>query len=67
MNYLLPMAHNTVTNETIKTQDLNGVRYSLNQKAVVLLLAEQLAQRMTARTGDLWIGVVKEYQPTRRR
>jgi hypothetical protein len=66
MKYLLPMARNTVTNETIKTQELNGVRYSVKQKPVVEVLATQLADRMTARTGDQWVGFVKLYSPTSR-
>jgi hypothetical protein len=67
MNYLLPMARNTVTNETIKTQELNGVRYTLRQKPIAELLAAQLAERMTSRTGDAWVGFVKTYTPTLRR
>jgi hypothetical protein len=66
MKYLLPMARNTVTNETIKTQELNGVRYSVKQKPVVEMLATQLADRMTARTGDQWVGFVKLYSPISR-
>ena len=66
MKYLLPMARNTVTNETIKTQDLNGARYSVKQKPVVEMLATQLADRMTARTGDQWVAVVTVYTPTSR-
>ena len=67
MKYLLPMARNTVTNETVKTQDLNGVRYSLNQRQRALLLATQLADRLTQRTGQGWVGFLKEYEPTQRR
>lgn len=67
MKYLLAMAHNTITHETIKTQELNGVRYTLNQRTTVELLAAQLAERMTRRTGNLWQGVVQEYTPTVRK
>jgi len=52
--YLLPKARNTITKQTVKTQDLTGARFTL-------------AQQMTRRTGDAWVGFVEEYTPTYRR
>ena len=65
--YLLPMARNTVTGQTVKTQDLTGGRFTQAQRPLAQLDADSLAERMTARTGDLWQGFVKLYTPTVRR
>ena len=65
--YLLPMARNTVTGQTVKTQDLNGVRYSLTQRVLAESAADQCAEKMSARTGDTWQGFVKTYTPSERR
>ena len=64
--YLLPMARNTRTGETVKTQDLNGVRYTLNQRVLAESAADACAAKMTARTGDVWRGFVREYTPRER-
>ena len=61
--YLLPMARNTVTGQTVKTQDLNGLRYTLQQRVLAESAADQCAAKMTARTGDTWQGFVREYTP----
>jgi hypothetical protein len=66
-SYLLPMARNTVTGQTVKTQDLTGSRFTLAQRSLAEDMGRQLADRMTARTGDSWIGFVKEYVPSQRR
>lgn len=65
-DFLLPMARNTVTGQTVKNQDLTGARFSQPQRARALEVADQLALRMTARTGDLWQGFVQAYTPTER-
>jgi hypothetical protein len=65
--YLLPMARNTRTGETVKTQDLNGVRYSFSQRVLAESAADQCAAKMTARTGDVWQGFVRAYTPSQRR
>jgi len=65
--YLLPMAHNTVTGQTVKTQDLTGNRFTLSQRTLAEDMARQLADKMTARTGDSWQGFLREYTPTYRR
>ena len=64
--YLLPMARNTVTGQTVKNQDLTGTRFTQRQRMLAEDMATQLAQRMTARTGDTWQGFVKLYTPTQR-
>jgi hypothetical protein len=58
------MARNTVTDETVKTQDLTGGRFTQKQRVLAEDMARQLADRMTARTGDTWQGFVKLYTPT---
>ena len=64
--YLLPMARSTVTGQTIKTQDLTGTRFTQKQRVLAEDMARQLADRMTARTGDTWQGFVKLYTPSER-
>ena len=64
--YLLPMARNTVTGQTVKNQDLNGTTFTQRQRVLAEEIAGQLADRMTARTGDTWQGFVKLYTPTHR-
>ena len=65
--YLLSKARNTVTGETVKTQDLTGTRLGLHQRAIADELAQQLADKMTARTGEVWVGFCEAYTPTTRR
>ena len=62
--YLLPMARNSVTGQTVKNQDLTGARFTQRQRVLAEDIASQLAARMTARTGDAWQGFVKLYTPT---
>jgi hypothetical protein len=64
--YLLPMARNMITGETVKTQDLTGTRFTQKQRVLAEDTARQLADRMTARTGDTWQGFVKLYTPSER-
>ena len=65
--FLLPMARNTVTGQTVKTQDLTGTRFLLSQRRLAEDMADQCAVKMTARTGDQWQGYVIAYTPTERR
>ena len=65
--YLLVMARNVVTGQTVKNQDLTGARFTQRQRVLAEQESEQLALRMTARTGDTWQGFVKLYTPTQRR
>ena len=62
--YLLPMARNSVTGQTVKTQDLTGTIFTQKQRVLAEQVADQLAVRMTARTGESWLGFVKLYTPT---
>jgi len=62
--YLLPMARNIVTGQTVKNQDLNGTTFTQRQRVLAEEIAGQLADRMSARTGDTWQGFVKLYTPT---
>ena len=65
--YLLPMARNSVTGQTVKNQDLTGTVFTQKQRVLAEQVADQLAVRMTARTGESWLGFVKLYTPTVRR
>jgi hypothetical protein len=67
MNYLLPMARNTVTGQTVKTQDLTGARFELSQRALAEDMARQLAEKMTSRTRESWQGFVQTYTPSQRK
>jgi hypothetical protein len=64
--YLLPKARNLVTGQTVKTQDLTGARFTLQQRHLAEDTARQLAEKMTRRTSDSWVGFVEAYTPTRR-
>ena len=65
--YLMVKARNLVTGQTVKNQDLTGARIELRQRSIALELADQLAAKMTARTGQTWSGIVEVYTPTTRR
>jgi hypothetical protein len=64
--YLLPMARNTTTGQTMKNQALDGTVFTESQRGLAEQVSDQLAQRMTARTGDTWQGFVRLYTPTTR-
>lgn len=65
--YLVVKARNLVTGQTVKNQDLTGARLELRQRAIAEDLADQLAAKMTRRTGQTWTGFVETYTPTLRR
>lgn len=65
--YLLPMARNLLTGQTVKTQDLTGERFKPSQRALAEDMAQQLADKMTARTREPWQGFIQAYTPTQRR
>lgn len=67
MQYILPMARNLRTRQTVKTQDLYGRRYGQHQRTECQLMADRLAAQMTSRTGDSWQGFCQLYTPTERR
>jgi len=59
--YIMPMARNLRTRETVKSQDLSGVRYIPSQRRECQLLAERLADQMTQRGPDTWAAVIQPY------
>lgn len=59
--YIMPMARNIRTGETVKSQDLSGRRYIPSQRKECQLLAERLADQMTQRGQDTWAAVVQPY------
>ena len=61
MKYLLPKARNIHTGQTVHAEDLTGGKIALHQRNIADLLAEQLADKLTLRTGDQWRGFVTEY------
>lgn len=65
--YLLPKARNLVTGQTVKTQDLTGLRFTMQQRTLAQIAADQLAAKMQQRTGDAWQGFLESYSPTQRR
>ncbi len=65
--YLLPMARNLTTGQTIKMQDLTGHRYTLAQRDIAQERADQLAAKMESRTRNPWVGFLTEYTPSQRR
>jgi hypothetical protein len=64
--YLISKARNTHTGETVKNQDLTGGRFTLAQRHLCQAMADQLALKMTARTGNTWVGFCEAYTPTTR-
>jgi|LakMenEpi03Aug12_release.lakeMendotaPanAssembly.Ray.scaffolds.fasta_scaffold3174471_1 hypothetical protein len=67
MHYILPMARNLRTGQTVKQQDLKGVRYGQHQRQQCQMMADRVAEQMTERTGDSWQGYCQPYTPTERR
>jgi hypothetical protein len=61
MKYLLPKARNIHTGQTVHTGDSTGDKIALHQRKIADLLAQQLADKLTVRTGDQWQGFVVEY------
>ena len=67
MKYFVAKARNLVTGQTVKNQDLTGARFSLNQQSLAQESADQLADKMSARTKEPWVGFIETYTPTQRR
>jgi hypothetical protein len=59
--YIIPMARNTRTGATVKSQDLSGARFIPSQRRECRLLAERLADQMTQRGTDTWSAVIQPY------
>ncbi len=66
MSYLLPMAKNLTTGQTVKSQDLTGARFAPHQRALAQDVADQIAAKLTARTRQPWVGILEEYTPRTR-
>lgn len=64
--FLLVKARNTITNQTVKQQDLTGQRLGLHQRAIARELADRLAQNLTERTRENWVGEVELYTPSKK-
>lgn len=64
--FLVVKARCLRTGQTVKNQDLTGARLELRQRALAEDLSSQLAQKMTDRTGEPWIGFVEAYTPSAR-
>jgi hypothetical protein len=60
--YLMPMARNIETRQTVQGRHLE-VRYTLDQRWIAEEMCQKLAEKMTRRTGDTWVGFVQEYTP----
>lgn len=65
--FLAVKARSTVSNMTVKAQDLTGARFTLAQRALAQESADQLAANMSGRTGEPWMGFVEEYTPSVRK
>ena len=61
------MARNLVTGQTVKTQDLAGARFTLAQRAMCQVVADQTAEKLTIRSGEQWKGYCEPYIPTKRK
>lgn len=59
--YLMPMARNSETRQTVQGRDLGG-RYTLNQRWIAEEMAEKLAAKMTERTRQTWRPFIREYK-----
>ena len=62
--YLVTKARNIITGQTVKNQDLTGARLELRQRVLAEDLADQLAAKMTRKTGQTWKGFVEVYTPS---
>jgi hypothetical protein len=59
--YIMPMARNSRTGETVKSHDLSGARYIPSQRRECQILADRLADQMTLRGPDTWSAVIQPY------
>lgn len=64
--YLLIKARCVETGQTIKAQDLDGLRMSLDQRWIAEERAAKFAQRQSDRTRQTWVPVVEVYTPSQR-
>jgi hypothetical protein len=59
--YIIPMARNTRTGQTVKSQDLSGARLIPSQRRECQMLAQRLADQMTQRGPDMWTAVIRPF------
>jgi len=50
----------------VVSQDLTGTRFGLHQRRLAQSRADQLAEGLTDRTGDSWLGFTEKYTPSQR-
>lgn len=65
--YLMVKARSLDSNISVKNQELDGLRYTLSQRALAQHAADQLAAKMSQRTNETWVGFLEEYIPTVRK
>jgi hypothetical protein len=56
--YIIPKAKNTETGEIVTHMELDGRRFAHYQQAVCQSIANGLAQKLSQRTNQNWIGLV---------
>jgi hypothetical protein len=61
--FLMVKARSLDTQMTVKSQELDGLRYTPGQRALAQYAADQLAVKMSQRTNESWVGFVEEYVP----
>lgn len=59
--YLMPMARNILTQQTLQAQDLTGYKYSLAERHSAQLVAQRLSSQLSDRTGDPWQPMLRSY------
>ncbi len=59
--YLIPKARNVKTGQVLMSKDLSGNRLAPNKQAEAELLAQRLAEDLTARTRETWQPFVDTY------
>jgi nitrate/TMAO reductase-like tetraheme cytochrome c subunit len=67
MEQFLLVKARSALGQTVKNQDLTGTRFTLRQRAIAQECADQLAAKLTARTGVTWTGFLEQYTPSQRR
>lgn len=65
--HLIAKARSTATGQTLLAQDLTGTRFTVAQRTLAEDAAQQFAERLTARTGVLWVGFTEQYTPSLKR
>lgn len=60
--FLMPAAQNVKTGQIIKRTDLSGRRYQESERQQAQWIADDLAQDLTRRLRETWVGQVIEYR-----